>query len=138
MLGDRSNLRHLLQPNNNNSNNSNSVYIQTGPNQYQAIQPHLAQQFQNRFSWATTTRFPSQINNQLRMLLPAQSQNNRMPVHQQNQQQQQQQRPPQYQTNVGVAKWHTPQQNSSGMIILIIIDIYPFIVVFRNVKVNFR
>lgn len=51
MVSDRSNLRHLLQPSNNVSSNTSNhhVYIQTGPGQYQAIQPHLASQFQNRF-----------------------------------------------------------------------------------------
>lgn len=45
LLHDRSALRGLLQ------HNSNPVYVQTGPSQYQAIQPgpHLAQ-FHTRFS----------------------------------------------------------------------------------------
>lgn len=38
------------------------------------------------------------------MLVPAQQ--NRMPI--------QQQRPPQYPTSGGGAKWHIPQQSSSG------------------------
>ncbi|XP_056629753.1 E3 ubiquitin-protein ligase TRIM33-like [Diorhabda sublineata] len=127
MLADRSNLRHLLQPSNasNTNNGFNHVYIQTGPGQYQAIQPHMAQQFQNRFPGQQQIRF-SQQNNQVRMLLPTQQ--NRMPVQQQQQtqqqsqhqqlqtqqqqQQQQQQRLPQYPSGGGV-KWHTPQQSTT-------------------------
>ncbi|XP_044253927.1 E3 ubiquitin-protein ligase TRIM33 isoform X2 [Tribolium madens] len=94
MLSDRSNLRCLLQPVSSNS----PVYIQTGPAQYQAVQPHMAQQYQNRF-----------------------------PPNQQPQQQQQQQafrqQPPmpmmmnqnrpqrQFQMQTGgSARWHIPQQ----------------------------
>ncbi|KAJ8966872.1 hypothetical protein NQ314_003266 [Rhamnusium bicolor] len=104
MLHDRSNLRHLLQPNTNNSNanSNNPVYIQTGPGQYQAIQPHLAQQFQNRFPGQQQIRFGPQ-QSQMRMLVP--NQQNRMPV---------QQRPPQYSANnCGGAKWHIPQQSTT-------------------------
>lgn len=39
----QTNLRTLLQPNGNNA-----VYIQTGPNQYQAVQPQYVQHYQNR------------------------------------------------------------------------------------------
>ncbi|XP_023025015.1 E3 ubiquitin-protein ligase TRIM33 isoform X2 [Leptinotarsa decemlineata] len=125
MLHDRSNLRHLLQPNNTNSGaGSNSpIYIQTGPGQYQAVQPHLAQQFQGRFPGQQQIRFTQQ-NNQLRMLVPTQQ--NRMPVQQQQQLQQQQQQHNQQQQrpqpfsggNVSVSgggvKWHIPQQSSSA------------------------
>ncbi|KAJ8913021.1 hypothetical protein NQ315_002036, partial [Exocentrus adspersus] len=112
MLHDRSNLRHLLQPNNNG--NSSPVYIQTGPGQYQAVQPHLAQQFQNRFPSQQQIRFGPQAN-QMRMLVP--NQQGRMPVGVQ-------QKPPQYPVSGssivggpgGGAKWHIPQQNSTGKI----------------------
>lgn len=49
-------------------------------------------------------RFTPQQGNQVRMLVPAQQ--NRIPL--------QQQRPPQYPTSGGGAKWHIPQQSSSG------------------------
>ncbi|KAJ8937289.1 hypothetical protein NQ318_020339, partial [Aromia moschata] len=102
MMADRSNLRHLLQP---NSNNNNPVYIQTGPGQYQAIQPHLAQQFQNRFPGQQQIRFgPQQA--QMRMLIPN-SQQNRLPV---------QQRPPAYPSSGGGAKWHIPQQSAPASV----------------------
>ncbi|CAH0560944.1 unnamed protein product [Brassicogethes aeneus] len=132
MMQDRSNLRHLLQPNTSNANNP--VYVRTGPDQYQAVQPHLAQQFQNR----SDVRFPNGQfrsqqgqQNQMRLLLN----HNRMPSIQQQQQQQaqqqqqqQQQRPnfqhpqqqqqqPQQQLPGGGQQargWHTPQQGGSS------------------------
>lgn len=52
LLQNRSHLRHLLQPSQQQqqqNTQNGTVYVQTGPSQYQAIQPHLAPQFQNRF-----------------------------------------------------------------------------------------
>lgn len=106
MIHDRSNLRHLLQPNSNSGSNNNPVYIQTGPGQYQAVQPHLAQQFQNRFPGQQQIRFGPQPA-QMRMLVP--NQQSRMPV---------QQRPPQYPSSGGGAKWHIPQQSSTSNVFI--------------------
>ncbi|XP_050316343.1 E3 ubiquitin-protein ligase TRIM33 [Anthonomus grandis grandis] len=111
MMQDRSNLRHLLQPN----GNSGPIYIQTGPSQYQAIQPH---QFQNRFPGnQQPIRFNQQQPQQVRMLMSNQQGQNRMIV----QNQQPQNRPQQQQQqfgNVGPgsggAKWHTPQQTNDN------------------------
>ncbi|CAH1978376.1 unnamed protein product [Acanthoscelides obtectus] len=129
ILGERNNLRHLLQPNTNSG--GNPIYIQTGPGQYQAIQPHIVQQFQNRFPAAAASQGQQQIrfshqpaSNQMRMLVPNQSpqqqQLSRIQQHlqqQQSHQQQQQRPPPQYQNSmsaIGGAKWHTPQQSMGG------------------------
>ncbi|XP_076256147.1 E3 ubiquitin-protein ligase TRIM33-like isoform X2 [Rhynchophorus ferrugineus] len=99
MMQDRSNLRHLLQPNNNGP-----IYIQTGPSQYQAIQPH---QFQSRFPGTQPIRFGGQ-QQQLRMIMPNQQQNqNRVVLPQQRSQ-------TQYSPASGGAKWHTPQQTING------------------------
>lgn len=91
MLSDRSNLRCLLQPTTNNS----PVYIQTGPAQYQAVQPHMAQQFQNRF--------PNQSQPQQRPFRQQQPMQHMMAVNQN--------RPsPQRPFQGGSARWHIPQQ----------------------------
>ncbi|XP_018326695.1 E3 ubiquitin-protein ligase TRIM33 [Agrilus planipennis] len=48
LMQERGSLRGLLQPTTNH--NSSTVYVQTGPNQYRAVQPQFAQQYQNRFN----------------------------------------------------------------------------------------
>ncbi|XP_060532404.1 E3 ubiquitin-protein ligase TRIM33 isoform X2 [Cylas formicarius] len=121
MMQDRSNLRHLLQPtngntnttNNSSSNNNNAIYIQTGPAQYQAVQPHVAQQYQNRYPSQQPIRFGPQQQGPMRMIMQAQGSQARMIMQQQ--QHQQQQRPQgQYPPGGVGAKWHTPQQSNAG------------------------
>ncbi|ENN72418.1 hypothetical protein HUJ04_009043 [Dendroctonus ponderosae] len=100
MMHDRSNLRHLLQP-----HNSNAIYIQTGPSQYQAIQ---SSQFQCRFP-NPSVRFSSQQPQQVRMLIPTQQGQGRMIVQSKSQQDFANSAP------VGTgAKWHTPQQTNDS------------------------
>lgn len=103
MMQDRSNLRHLLQPNNNAP-----IYIQTGPAQYQAIQPH---QFPGRFPGAQQIRFGTQ-QPQVRMLMSNQQSQGRMVI--QTQQPRTQQQSVFGNANSGVAKWHTPQQTNDN------------------------
>ncbi|KAL1506345.1 hypothetical protein ABEB36_005728 [Hypothenemus hampei] len=103
MIQDRSNLRHLLQPNSNRP-----IYIQTGPSQYQAIQPH---QFQSRFPGSQSIRFGSQP---VRMIMPGQQNQNRMLP-----QNQPTSRPQatfnNSSSNLAGAKWHTPQQTNDNL-----------------------
>lgn len=54
LMQERSNLRGLLQP------NGNAVYVQTGPSQYQAVQPQYAHHFQNRFPHMQQQQQPQQ------------------------------------------------------------------------------
>nr|CAH7723760.1 unnamed protein product [Callosobruchus chinensis] len=68
ILSERSNLRHLLQPNSNSG--GNPIYIQTGPGQYQAIQPHIAQQFQNRLPPGAAAQGQQQIRYHILSFLP--------------------------------------------------------------------
>lgn len=94
---DRSSLRCLLQP-----SASNPVYIQTGPGQYQAVQPHVAQQYQNRYP-QTQHQFRQQ-QMPVRMLTPP----NQSRLNFQQQQKA-------YQMSQGMgpggpARWHIPQQ----------------------------
>ncbi|XP_066154266.1 E3 ubiquitin-protein ligase TRIM33 isoform X2 [Euwallacea fornicatus] len=103
MMQDRSNLRHLLQPNSNGP-----IYIQTGPAQYQAIQPH---QFQSRFANSQQIRFSAQ-QPQVRMIMPGQQNQGRMVI--QAQQVRAQQSPFGANVGSGLAKWHTPQQNNEN------------------------
>ncbi|XP_044748323.1 transcription intermediary factor 1-alpha-like isoform X2 [Coccinella septempunctata] len=109
LLHDRSALRGLLQ------HNSNPVYVQTGPSQYQAIQPgpHLAQ-FHARFSGqgqqnqgaAQVQVFRQQSPNNL--MMQANNQNRHFQHLQQAQSQMQRINFP-----AQGAKWHIPQQCSS-------------------------
>ena len=105
MMQDRSNLRGLLQP------NGNAVYVQTGPGQYQAVQPQYAQQFQNRFHsvpqyrqqnpmsfMSTNQQQGNQRFQNVRMPSMLRPRQNFAPPFQQQQQQQN-------------LRWHTPQQN---------------------------
>lgn len=113
LLHDRSALRGLLQ------HNSNPVYVQTGPSQYQAIQPgpHLAQ-FHARFSGqgqqqnqATAQVQVYRQQNPNNIIIPANNQNRHYQHLQQAQPQMQRMNFP-----AQGAKWHIPQQsiNESG------------------------
>lgn len=99
MMQDRSNLRGLLQPNN------NAVYVQTAPGQYQAVQPQYAQQFQNRFQG---NQFRQQIRMapptpQVRLNVQRAVQMNNNPINNNYQ--------PQQNNQLQGVKWHIPQQN---------------------------
>lgn len=93
MMPDRNNLRGLLQP------NGSTVYVRTGPAQYQAMRPQYSQQYPGRFP------APMQFRPQLRMVP---NQEIRMPI------QQRQQNVPNVVNRqvppVQGAKWHIPQQ----------------------------
>lgn len=97
LMHERGNLRGLLQP------NANTVYVQTGPSQYQAVQPaQFAQTFQNRFG--TSQQLPQFRQQQPNNVMPP-SPTYRMPTQRLN-------------TNVATppvpvpsAKWHIPQHN---------------------------
>ncbi|XP_017783188.1 PREDICTED: transcription intermediary factor 1-alpha isoform X2 [Nicrophorus vespilloides] len=121
MMQDRNNLRGLLQP------NGNAVYVQTGPGQYQAVQPQYAQQFQNRFNTQPFQRPPmyqqqqqQQQTHQQQQQPPQRLQNMPLrpatrdfqtpPQQQQTQQMQLQQQRAQ--------KWHIPQQTNENRNIL--------------------
>lgn len=99
LMHERANLRGLLQP------NANAVYVQTGPNQYQAVQPQFAQQFQTRYS-ATQQLQQFQRQQQTGGIVPNQSY--RMPP----QRMAGPNHPMQPSPPVPNAKWHIPQQNS--------------------------
>lgn len=103
-MQERANLRGLLQPNN------NAVYVQTGPSQYQAVQPQFAQQYQNRYA---ATQQLQQFRQQApphRGILPPnqQQQQYRMPLQRIVNVNQDMQSPP-----IQSAKWHIPQNSTN-------------------------
>lgn len=97
-MQERSNVKNLLP-----SNNS-TVYVQTGPNQYQAVQTQYAQQYQNRYSTppGPMQQFRQQPpRNMHSMNQPYRMHSLRVPA------------PSQHMpTQVQAAKWHIPQQNN--------------------------
>ncbi|KAF5308881.1 hypothetical protein FQR65_LT00581 [Abscondita terminalis] len=100
LMHERANLRGLLQP------NGNAVYVQTGPNQYQAVQPQFAQQFQTRYS---ATQQLQQFQRQQQTGLMPQNQPYRMPLQRMSGPNHSMQATP----PVSNAKWHIPQQQSN-------------------------